>query len=83
MTEINDINDLIRVLQEHPEWREALRDIILDERLTSPPQQMDQPLDEVYTQIQQLKTEMAERFNQACRMAGRMAWRASRMNEQR
>ena len=83
MTEINDINDLIRVLQEHPEWRQALRDIILDERLTSPPQQMDQPLDEVYTQIQQLKTEMAERFNQAGRMAGRLAWRAARMNEQR
>ena len=83
MTEINDINDLIRVLQEHPEWRQALRDIIRDERLTSPPQQMDQPLDEVYTQIQQLKTEMAERFNQAGRMAGRLAWRAARMNEQR
>ena len=79
MTTINDINDLIRVLQEHPEWRQALRDIILDERLTSPPQQMDQPLDEMYTQIQQLKTEMAERSNQA----GRMAWRAARMNEQR
>ena len=70
MTEINDINDLIRVLQEHPEWRQALRDIILDERLTSPPQQMDQPLDEVYTQIQQLKTEMAERFNQLAEWPG-------------
>ena len=67
MTEINDINDLIRVLQEHPEWRQALRDIILDERLARLPQQMDQRLDQVYTQIQQLKTEMAERFNQAGR----------------
>ena len=43
MTTINDINDLIRVLQEHPEWRQALRDIILDERLARLPQQMDQP----------------------------------------
>ena len=42
MTEINNINDLIRVLQEHPEWRQALRDIILDERLARLPQQMDQ-----------------------------------------
>ena len=67
MTEINDINDLIRVLQEHPEWRQALRDIILDERLARLPQQMDQRLDQVYTQIQQLKVEMAERFNQAGR----------------
>ena len=67
MTEINDISDLIRVLQEHPEWRQALRDIILDERLARLPQQMDQRLDQVYTQIQQLKTEMAERFNQAGR----------------
>ena len=67
MTEINDISDLIRVLQEHPEWRQALRDISLDERLARLPQQMDQRLDQVYTQIQQLKTEMAERFNQAGR----------------
>ena len=67
MTTINDINDLIRVLQEHPEWRQALRDIILDERLARLPQQMDQRLDQVYTQIQQLKVEMAERFNQAGR----------------
>ena len=67
MTEINDISDLIRVLQEHPQWRQALRDIILDERLARLPQQMDQRLDQVYTQIQQLKTEMAERFNQAGR----------------
>ena len=67
MTEINDISDLIRVLQEHPEWRQALRDIILDERLARLPQQMDQRLDQVYTQIQQIKTEMAERFNQAGR----------------
>ena len=67
MTTINDISDLIRVLQEHPEWRQALRDIILDERLARLPQQMDQRLDQVYTQIQQLKTEMAERFNQAGR----------------
>ena len=79
MTAVKDISDLIRVLQEHPEWRQALRDIILDERLTSPPQQMDQRLDQVYTQIQQLRVEMTERFNQA----GRLAWRAARMNEQR
>ena len=72
MTEINDISDLIRVLQEHPEWRQALRDIILDERLARLPQQMDQRLDQVYTQIQQLKTEMAERFNQAGRPAVRI-----------
>ena len=64
MTTINDISDLMRVLQEHPEWRQALRDIILDERLARLPQQMDQRLDHVYTQIQQLEVEMAERFNQ-------------------
>ena len=67
MTAVNDISDLIRVLQEHPEWRQALRDIILDERLARLPQQMDQRLDQVYTQIQQLKTEMAEWFNQTGR----------------
>ena len=78
MTTINDISDLIRVLQEHPEWRQALRGIILDEDLTRLPQQVDerfdqvdqrldqvdQRLDQVDTQIQQFKAEVDQRFDQ-------------------
>ena len=78
MTTINDISDLIRVLQEHPEWRQALRGIILDEDLTRLPQQVDerfdqvdqrfdqvdQRLDQVDTQIQQFKAEVDQRFGQ-------------------
>ena len=36
-------------------------------RLARLPQQMNQRLDQVYTQIQQLKVQMAEHFNQAGR----------------
>ena len=64
MTTINDISDLIRVLQEHPEWRQALRGIILDEDLTRLPQQVDERFDQVNTQIQQFKAEVDERFDQ-------------------
>ena len=71
MTTINDISDLIRVLQEHPEWRQALRGIILDEDLTRLPQQVDerfdqvdQRFDQVDTQIQQFKAEVDQRFDQ-------------------
>ena len=64
MTTINNISDLIRVLQEHPEWRQALRGIILDEDLTRLPQQVDERFDQVDTQIQQFKAEVDERFDQ-------------------
>ena len=64
MTTINDISDLIRVLQEHPEWRQALRGIILDEDLTRLPQQVDERFDQVNTQIQQFKAEVDQRFTQ-------------------
>ena len=47
MTTINDISDLVRVLQEHPEWRQALRGIILDEDLTNLPRQVDERFDQV------------------------------------
>ena len=71
MTTINDISDLIRVLQEHPEWRQALRGIILDEDLTRLPQQVDerfdqvdQRFDQVDTQIQQFKAEVDTQIQQ-------------------
>ena len=64
MTTINNISDLIRVLQEHPEWRQALRGIILDEDLTRLPQQVDERFDQVNTQIQQFKAEVDQRFDQ-------------------
>ena len=71
MTTINNISDLIRVLQEHPEWRQALRGIILDEDLTRLPQQVDerfdqvdQRFDQVDTQIQQFKADVDTQIQQ-------------------
>ena len=71
MTAINDISDLIRVLQEHPEWQQALRGIILDEDLTRLPQQVDERFNQVDerfnqvdAQIEQFKAEVNQRFYQ-------------------
>ena len=67
MTSINDISDLIRVLQEHPEWRQALRGIILDEDLTRLPQQVDERFDQVeqrFDQMDQRFDQMDQRFDQ-------------------
>ena len=67
MTTINDISDLIRVLQEHPEWRQALRGIILDEDLTRLPQQVDERFDQVdqrFDQVDQRLDQVDQRFDQ-------------------
>ena len=67
MTAINDISDLIRVLQEHPEWQQALRGIILDEDLTRLPKQVDQrfnQMDERFNQVDQRFKQVDERFDQ-------------------
>ena len=67
MTSINDISDLIRVLQEHPEWRQALRGIILDEDLTRLPQQVDERFDQMdqrFDQMDQRFDQMDQRFDQ-------------------
>ena len=67
MTTINDISDLIRVLQEHPEWRQALRGIILDEDLTRLPQQVDERFDQVdqrFDQVDQRLDQVDQRLDQ-------------------
>ena len=88
MTTINDISDLIRVLQEHPEWRQALRGIILDEDLTRLPQQVDerfdqvdQRFDQVDTQIQQFKAEVDQRLGQMEQRFDQMDQRFDQMDD--
>ena len=42
MTTINDISDLVRVLEERPDWRAAVRNLLLGEDLLNVPQQLAQ-----------------------------------------
>ncbi len=42
MTAINDISDLVRVLQERPDWLAAVRNLVVGEELLNLPQQLAQ-----------------------------------------
>ena len=42
MTTINDISDLVRILEERPDWRAAVRNLLLGEDLLNVPQQLAQ-----------------------------------------
>lgn len=42
MTTINDISDLVRVLEERPDWRAAVRNLLLGEDMLNVPQQLAQ-----------------------------------------
>ena len=44
MTTINDIHDLVELLQNHPEWAETLRNLILTKELLALPQTMAKAL---------------------------------------
>ena len=41
MTTINDIGDLVRILQERPEWLQAVRGLVIGEELSQVPQRLD------------------------------------------
>ena len=40
MTSINDIADLVQILQDHPEWRNTVRDLIVGEELANMPNEV-------------------------------------------
>ena len=42
MTTINDISDLVRILEERPDWRATVRNLLLGEDLLNVPQQLAQ-----------------------------------------
>lgn len=40
MTTINDISDLVRILQDHPEWKDTIRGLIIGEELAQLPERV-------------------------------------------
>ncbi len=74
MTTINDINDLVRILREQPEWVDTLRSLLLSQELLALPERfadfvkltdanfrlVNQRLDNLEADVAELKTDMAE-----------------------
>ncbi len=59
---VSDFEDLVRLLGEHPEWRERLRPLILGEELLELPSRMDRveaALDRLAEHVDSLRAEVA------------------------
>ena len=63
MTTINDISDLVRVLEERPDWRAAVRNLLLGEDMLNVPQQLAQ-LIETTNQFVETTNQFIETTNQ-------------------
>ncbi len=79
MTTINDIADLIRILQEQPEWGEALRSVLLSRELLDLPEKFARFAESTNTNFQTVNARldgMDQRFDgmdqRLDRMDGRM-----------
>ena len=60
MTTVNTIEDLIRVLDEHPEWNEALRSRMLSRELLNLPQAFSEFAENTDRRLAALETSLAE-----------------------
>ena len=74
MTSINDIADLVQILQDHPEWRNTLRGLIVGEELANMPNEIaifvkatnenfnlvHQQFEKVDQRLERLETDVAE-----------------------
>ena len=55
MTTINDISDLVRILQDHPEWKSTIRGLIIGEELAQLPERV--------TRLEQILADFIEATN--------------------
>lgn len=67
MTTINDISDLVRVLEERPDWRATVRNLLLGEDLLNVPQQLAQ-LIETTNQLAETLNQFIESANENFRV---------------
>ena len=54
--DIRDFHDVVRLLEEHPEWRAELRRLILSDELLALPQQMARLTEQVSRLTEQMAT---------------------------
>ncbi len=65
--QIDTVEDLVRVLEEHPEWRERLREVLLTEEERALPQwirRLEALFEQLVAESREAKRESAERFRQ-------------------
>ena len=82
MTTINNIEDLVRVLDEHPEWLEAVRTRLLTRELLELPQvvaDLAQRMDQLTQRVDQLVQRMDAMVQRQDRMQDDLAWLKGRI----
>ena len=91
MTTIADINDLARILREHPEWRDTIRGLVLGDEVLTLPEKLAsfieatdrnfQLVHERFDRMDERFDRMDERFNKMDERFDRMDERFDRMDE--
>lgn len=71
MTTINDISDLVRVLQERPDWLAAVRNLVLGEELLNLPQQVARFVEATEENFRQVQEQNRLIHQQLDRLEGR------------
>ena len=75
MTTINDIADLVRVLEEHPEWLHTLRGLIISDELAQLPRKVDalqEDMTQVKADVAELKADVAVLKTDVKQITGRL-----------
>ena len=63
--DIRDFHDVVRLLEEHPEWRAELRRLILSDELLALPQQMARLTEQVSRLTEQMATPVLVPFSRS------------------
>ena len=84
MTTIADINDLARILREHPEWRDTIRGLVLGDEVLLLPEKLAsfiEATDRNFQLVHERFDRMDERFDRMDERFDRMDERFDRMDE--
>ena len=84
MTTIADINDLARILREHPEWRDTIRGLVLGDEVLTLPEKLAsfiEATDRNFQLVHERFDRMDERFDRMDERFNRMDERFDRMDE--
>lgn len=85
MTTINDISDLVRVLQERPDWLAAVRNLVVSEELLNLPQQVArfvEATEENFRQNRELIQQVQAQIDQIQAQIGLMQAQIGQIQEQ-
>ncbi len=70
---IGSITDLVRILQEHPEWREQLRTLLLSDELLQHPRRFEEFVQQEHLPLQQAVQTLTEQMTQLTRQVSLLA----------